>query len=97
MFSDIYGSQDCHVAYQNNAEVKTQFLRQAVADYGKKSAYMVGDTEADILAAKTLKIPAIALTCGTRSSIYLQQFQPNYLYTDLLSTAHNLLGKLSRY
>ncbi|NES81884.1 MAG: HAD family hydrolase [Moorea sp. SIO2B7] len=92
LFRGIYGTRDCHAAYQNNAELKTQLLKEAIAAHGQTSAYMVGDTEADILAAQALGIPAIALSCGIRSSLYLQQFQPLHLYTDLLSTAHNLLA-----
>lgn len=92
LFSDIYGSQDCNIAYQNNTSVKTELLKQAVADWGKNSAYMVGDTEADLLAAKTVGVSSIALTCGIRSALYLQQFQPDYIYSDLLSTTHHLLG-----
>jgi phosphoglycolate phosphatase-like HAD superfamily hydrolase len=92
LFSDIYGSQDCNVAYQNNASIKTELLRQAVARWGKDSAYMVGDTEADLIAAKAAGVSSIALTCGIRSALYLQQFQPDYIHSDLLSTAHHLLG-----
>jgi phosphoglycolate phosphatase-like HAD superfamily hydrolase len=92
LFSGIYGSQDCQVAYHNNAAVKTELLKMAIAEHGDTTACMVGDTEADIIAAQALDIPIIALTCGIRSATYLRQFQPDHICPDLLSTAHYLLS-----
>ena len=92
LFSDIYGSQDCSIAYQNNADRKTELLSKAVAKYGAHQACMIGDTEADLIAAQEMGIDSIAVTCGIRSANYLKQFQPNYIYSDLLSTAHQLVG-----
>lgn len=90
LFSEIYGTDSDRCAYQNNAELKTELLKKAIAARPKTLACMVGDTEADILAAKASEITAIALTCGIRSFEYLQQFQPHYLYPDLISTAYHL-------
>jgi phosphoglycolate phosphatase len=94
LFSGIYGSQDCNAAYQNNSAVKSQLLKQAIADFGRENAYMIGDTEADILAAQDRGIPVIGLTCGIRSQGYLQQFKPDQIYPDLLYTAHHLCSKI---
>ena len=91
LFSGIYGSQNCNVAYQNNSAVKTQLLKQAIQEFGKENAYMIGDTEADIVAAQDRNIPAIGLTCGIRSNGYLQKFNPDKIHPDLLYTAHHLL------
>ena len=52
---------------------------------------MVGDTEADLIAAKKVGVGAIALTCGIRSVNYLKQYNPDYICNDLLSVAHRLL------
>ena len=92
LFSGIYGTHDCQMAYQNNADAKTQLLRQAISASIQTPACLVGDTEADIVAAKALGVSAVALTCGIRSRAYLQQFQPDRIYSDLLSAAHHLLG-----
>lgn len=98
LFSGIYGTQDAHAAYQNYAEVKTQLLAKAIAEHPcggvpiTDCCWMVGDTEADILAGQALGIPTIALTCGIRSRFYLKQFQPTCIATDLLCAAHYLLG-----
>ncbi|MGK7918097.1 MAG: HAD family hydrolase [Prochloraceae cyanobacterium] len=91
LFSGIYGLENSQIACSKNTELKTKLLRKAIDDNPYTSAYMIGDTEADILAAKALGIPAIALTCGIRSYWYLLQFQPHGLYTNLLSIARYLL------
>lgn len=57
----------------------------------KHSAWMIGDTEADILAGQTLGMPTIALTCGIRSQAYLQRFMPTHVHSDLASAAHYLV------
>ncbi|MGB2926177.1 MAG: HAD family hydrolase [Limnothrix sp.] len=93
LFADIYGSGDRHTAYQNNIDVKTALLKEAITEQGQISDHwlMVGDTEADIVAAQRMSIPAIALTCGIRDEQYLKTYNPDYLCADLLSTAHLLL------
>jgi phosphoglycolate phosphatase-like HAD superfamily hydrolase len=96
LFSGIYGSSDRDAAYQNQAELKTQLLEKAIAEQsllaGRAiSGWMVGDTEADLLAGQALSIPTIALTCGIRSHFYLKQFQPTCIHSDLLAAAHYLL------
>ncbi|MBE9127363.1 MULTISPECIES: HAD family hydrolase [unclassified Coleofasciculus] len=96
LFSGIYGTSNHQAAYRNNVEVKQQLLEQAITEQSTRpgrpcSAWMVGDTEADLLAAQALSIPAIALTCGIRSNRYLKQFHPNFIYSNLLATAHYLL------
>lgn len=92
LFSAIYGSNDVDSAYINNAQHKTELLQQAYSQHQGKVNYMVGDTEADLIAAKKVGVEAIALTCGIRSARYLSQFNPDYICSDLLSFAHCLLG-----
>jgi phosphoglycolate phosphatase-like HAD superfamily hydrolase len=92
LFSAIYGTHDQLSAYHNYGAIKAHLLETAVAIHRQDQAYMVGDTEADILAAQALNIPTIALTCGIRSRTYLQQFQPDYIYNDLLCAAHHVLN-----
>jgi len=106
LFSGIYGSTECDAAYHNYAEAKTQLLEKAMSEimtssYAEQSllssppisAWMVGDTEADLIAGQTLSIPTIALTCGIRSHFYLKQFHPTCIQSDLLAAAHYLLEK----
>lgn len=99
LFSGIYGTSDRNAAYQNQAELKTQLLALAIAEQSLLtecpiSGWMVGDTEADLLAGQALSIPTIALTCGIRSPRYLKQFQPTCLHSDLLAAATYLLERL---
>jgi phosphoglycolate phosphatase-like HAD superfamily hydrolase len=98
LFSGIYGTSDRNAAYQNQAELKTQLLEKAIAEQSQLagrplSAWMVGDTEADLLAGQALSIPTIAVTCGIRSHFYLQQFQPTRIHSDLLAAAHYVIKK----
>ncbi|HEY9641798.1 MAG TPA: HAD family hydrolase [Coleofasciculaceae cyanobacterium] len=103
LFSQIWGTQDQTAAYTNLAEQKTQLLAQAIAACAQEekssafSAWMIGDTEADILAGQAAGIPAIALTCGIRSQAYLQRFTPTRIHADLLSASHYLVSQMPSY
>ncbi len=96
LFTGIYGTDNSHAAYQNYAEVKTQLLAQAMKDLSVPSnapdTWMIGDTEADIMAGTAMQIPTIGLTCGIRSTGKLRQFKPTLIKADLLSAAHYLVG-----
>ena len=102
LFSGIYGTFDREAAYQNQAELKTQLLEKAIAEQSLLArcpiaAWMVGDTEADLLAGQALSIPTIALTCGIRSHFYLKQFQPTCIHTDLLAAANYLIERTKAF
>jgi phosphoglycolate phosphatase len=96
LFTGIYGTDDSTAAYQNYAELKTQLLDRAIRDHStsasKHAAWMIGDTEADILAGKAMGIPTIGLTCGIRSHQQLNLLEPTRIETDLLAAAHYLAG-----
>lgn len=92
LFSGVYGTTDAMAAYSNNIECKTALLKQALAEHQSHRTCMIGDTEADILAAKSVGISAIALTCGIRSYRYLQQFEPDQIRSNFLNTAYELLA-----
>jgi phosphoglycolate phosphatase len=95
LFSGIYGSDNRQAAYQNYTELKTQFLARAIAERDSQAshngAWIIGDTEADILAGKAMQIRTIGLTCGIRSYHQLSQIQPTTIETDLLSAARYLV------
>jgi len=94
LFTDIRGTHDENAAYHNQAEQKTALLSQVMADYGiapSPTAWMIGDTEADVLAGQSNRIGTIAVTCGIRSQAYLHRFQPSRIHHDLLSAAHYLV------
>ncbi len=96
LFSGVYGTTDAMAAYSNNIECKTALLKQALTEHKSHHACMIGDTEADILAAKAVGISAIALTCGIRSYNYLQQFEPDQISNNFLNTAYDLLADPTR-
>jgi phosphoglycolate phosphatase len=95
LFSAIWGTQDETAAYSNQSDHKTQLLKRAIAylsweTHCTRQTWMIGDTEADVLAGQALNVPTIALTCGIRSHSYLQKLQPTRIHTDLLSAVHHL-------
>jgi phosphoglycolate phosphatase len=96
LFSGIYGTANSSAAYQNYAELKTQLLQRAMREHQvtrrDTHSWMIGDTEADVIAGKAMDIPTIALTCGIRSNAQLSQLRPTHIKADLLSAAHYLLG-----
>lgn len=105
-FSDIYGTCNDTFAYANYSDVKVSLLQQAMMDHILQAPPvvdthtprphpiplgMVGDTEADILAARAVGIPAFALTCGTRSQAYLDRLNPDHTESNLLMLVHRFL------
>jgi phosphoglycolate phosphatase len=96
LFSRIWGATDDHAAYLNQADHKTRLLENAIAHCSPAAAtaWMIGDTEADVLAGHATGIPTIALTCGIRSHTYLQKFRPTQILADLPSAAHALARSL---
>ena len=96
LFTGIYGSDDSQSAYQNYADYKTQLLDRAMSEHStqavRDNAWMIGDTEADILAGQAMGIPTIGLTCGIRSHQQLSQLEPTAVEPNLFSAAHYLLG-----
>ncbi|MBW4467453.1 MAG: HAD family hydrolase [Pegethrix bostrychoides GSE-TBD4-15B] len=92
LFGGIWGTHDDSAAYLNQSEHKTYLLEQAMQQFDDGSAWMVGDTEADVLAGQSLGIPTIALTCGIRSRSYLQKLEPTRIHADLLSATRYLMN-----
>ena len=96
LFAGVYGAGDSQAAYQNYTDYKTQLLSKAMAEHstqaGRDDAWMIGDTEADVLAGQAMGIPTIGLTCGIRSHQQLSQLQPTAIELNLFSAVHYLLG-----
>ena len=57
---------------------------------------LVGDTEADIRAARELGITAVALEGGVRDGEFLLKCKPDYIYSDLLDFAENHFRAIGR-
>ncbi len=93
--SDLYGMPIADAAYTNQANHKIERLEAAIAaqrrqGHDLRNTWMIGDTEADIMAGQTLGLETVAVTCGIRSSSYLQGFRPTYLLPDLWTAAQRL-------
>ncbi len=97
LIDEVYGALDMNAALANRVEQKRELLRQAIAQqeaqgHLTQDSWMVGDTEADILAGQSAGLSTAALSCGVRSKHYLQHLQPSKIY-DCLMTAAISLGK----
>jgi phosphoglycolate phosphatase len=96
MFDQICGVEiDDLAAYKNYTDCKQKLLSNVLARCHRletKKAWMIGDTEADVLAGQAVGVSTIALTCGIRSRNYLTQLQPTQVHNNLLSATHYLLG-----
>lgn len=94
LFTCICGTQITDAAYYNYTALKTALLREIVQELGPElqEAWMIGDTEADILAGHAVGIPTIGVTCGIRSHQKLEELQPTRIHSDLISSSHYLLS-----
>lgn len=94
---EIYGAFDINAAHANRVEQKRSLLSEAIAQqnaqgYITHESWMVGDTEADIIAGRELGLDTAALSCGVRSEGYLQKLNPSKVYGCLMSAAQDLAG-----
>ena len=97
LFTGVYGTANSQAAYQNQAEIKTKLLERAMREHqvtrlNLDRSWMIGDTEADVLAGRAMGISTIALTCGIRSNSQLIQLEPTLIKADLLCAVHHLVG-----
>jgi phosphoglycolate phosphatase len=87
---EVFGAADNRAAYSNHVEHKVSLLTDAIATqiakgFATENAWMIGDTEADILAGQTLGLRTIAVTCGIRSAAFLQDLHPSEITPNLPS------------
>ena len=92
LIAEVYGSADINAAQANRVEQKCELLERAIAQQKAQGHYtanswMIGDTEADIIAGQTFNLSTAALSCGVRSRSYLQRLGPVELYCSLLQAA----------
>ena len=71
--------------YQKTVDVKDKplLMRRALSELPPAQCWMVGDTEADIVAAKTHGLPVIAVTSGIRDRQRLAQQSPDWIASNL--------------
>ena len=76
--------------YQKTGDTndKPMLMERAMAELPPaEKVWMVGDTEADIIAAQRVNIPVIAVLSGIRNHKQLQQHQPDAIVADLAAAA----------
>jgi phosphoglycolate phosphatase-like HAD superfamily hydrolase len=54
--------------------------------------WMIGDTEADIIAAQTYDVPVIGVLSGIRNQAQLEKYKPNQILPNLLSSITKILN-----
>lgn len=88
-----YCHADDHVK-QSDVRDKTQLMAQALAKLDVQPVtWMIGDTEADIIAAQTHNIPVIGVLSGIRDRDRLAQYQPDLIVSDLFAAVESILQR----
>lgn len=73
---------------------KPLLMERALKELPQASdVWMVGDTEADMIAAKTHGVKAIGVLSGIRNASQLSQYQPHLILNNLSETADFLLSQ----
>jgi phosphoglycolate phosphatase len=57
--------------------------------------WIIGDTEADVLAGQALGLSTVAVTCGIRSHSYLKRLEPTTIQPDLQTATQYLLTTIA--
>lgn len=91
---EIFGASDINAAHLNRAEQKVALLERAIAaqhnqGYQTTPTFMIGDTEADIIAGQRAGIATVAVTDGIRSHDYLERYQPTSIESNLLKAVQS--------
>jgi phosphoglycolate phosphatase-like HAD superfamily hydrolase len=84
---------------QGDIHDKTNLMAQALIDLGRdEDTWMVGDTEADILAAQAHQIRVIGVRSGIRDEDSLGQYRPNEIVPNLAAAVELILsGKTTHH
>jgi phosphoglycolate phosphatase-like HAD superfamily hydrolase len=78
---------------QGDIQDKTNLMATALIDIGMdEDTWMVGDTEADILAAQAHQIRVIGVLSGIRDENSLAQYRPNKIVPDLAAAVELILS-----
>ncbi|MBE9079298.1 HAD family hydrolase [Romeria aff. gracilis LEGE 07310] len=92
--SEVYGVSDIMAAHANRVAQKVDLLKHAISqqsEFSTAAAWMIGDTEADIIAGQQAGLSTAALTCGTRSRSHLQTLHPTALHETLLAAVQAII------
>lgn len=97
LVDEVYGAADINSAYANRVAQKGELLAAAITQqtaqgHLTQGSWMIGDTEADVLAGQAMGLSTAALSCGVRSEAYLQQLAPSGVYPCLLTAACDVVA-----
>ena len=97
LVAEVFGAADINAAHANRVEQKCDLLERAIAQQQAQGHYtaaswMIGDTEADVIAGQTFGLSTAALSCGVRSQNYLQRLGPIKLYCSLIQAAREVIN-----
>ena len=71
---------------------KPKLMQTAQANLPKvEQQWMIGDTEADIIAAQTYNVPAIAVLSGIRNLTQLENYKPNQIVANLICAINEVV------
>ncbi|MBD2318129.1 HAD family hydrolase [Phormidium tenue] len=72
---------------------KPKLMKLAQANLPEvQQQWMIGDTEADIIAAQTYDVPVIGVLSGIRNQAQLEKYKPNQILPNLLSSITKILN-----
>lgn len=75
-------------------EDKTMLMQKAMQELTPDQTWMLGDTEADIIAAQSQNLPAIAVLSGIRDQTQLSAYRPNYILDDIAAATDLILEQI---
>ena len=88
---DIYFKHIVVCDYRIGGAGKAQNVKDAVPDLVPEDTLWIGDTEADIEAARILGVHVLAITSGLRTGEFLSSLRPDFIFKDLAEVE---MGKL---
>jgi phosphoglycolate phosphatase-like HAD superfamily hydrolase len=79
---------------QGDVRDKTKLMARSISELGADAdTWMIGDTEADIIAARTHDLPVIAVLSGIRDREHLEIHQPTKIVADLATAVAAILDR----
>lgn len=75
-------------------EDKTLLMQKAMQELPPDQTWMLGDTEADIIAAQSQNLPAIAVLSGIRDQAQLSAYHPAYILDDIAAATDLILEQI---
>jgi phosphoglycolate phosphatase-like HAD superfamily hydrolase len=79
---------------QGDIRDKTKMMARSISELGADAdTWMIGDTEADLIAAQTHNIPVIAVLSGIRDREHLEKYQPDLIVPDLATAVATIFDR----